>query len=180
VHGVITGSRRHTGGINLVDLLDLIDLRLLLVVIAGIMVFFLIMLIVMWSKLNKLRKNYTAMLNGNGNMNIEEAIIDLQSKAGRLKGKTEDVEQQLRNIVEHMKIMKSNIGVHRYNAFAQSGSDLSFSVAFMDDNQDGVVLTGIHNREETYVYAKPLVQGQSQYTLSPEEKEAILRCQQKK
>jgi hypothetical protein len=162
------------------DLLDLIDLRLLFVVITGVMVFFLIMLIVMWTKLNKLRKNYTAMLNGNSNMNIEEAIIDLQSKAGKLKGKTEDVEHQVQTIAEHMKRMKSNIGIQRYSAFAEGGSDLSFSIAFMDDNLDGVVLTGIHNREETYVYAKPLVEGQSQYTLSPEEKEAIHRCQQKK
>jgi hypothetical protein len=74
-----------------------------------------------------------------------------------------------------LKKMKSKVGIHRYNAFSDTGSDLSFSVAILDEYQDGVLLTGIHNREQTYIYAKPIQRGQSQYTLSPEEKEAIIQ-----
>ncbi|MNC64127.1 hypothetical protein D3C75_1143020 [compost metagenome] len=72
-----------------------------------------------------------------------------------------------------MRTMKSNVSIKRYNAFSQQGSDLSFSMAILDDEQDGVVLTGIHSREESYLYAKPVDKGQSSYTLSPEEKEVI-------
>jgi hypothetical protein len=162
------------------DILNLIDMRLLFVGLSAVMIIFLIMLFVLWSKLNKLRKKYTLMMNGSSNLNVEEALIELQGKAGGLNGKTEEIQLQISAIVQQMKSMKSNVGVHRYNAFAESGSDLSFSIAFMDENRDGVVLTGIHNREETYVYAKPLAQGESTYTLSPEEKEAIHRCLPKK
>lgn len=158
------------------EILELLDIRVLLVAMLGIMVIFLIVVFILWSKLNKLRKNYMAMLNGDTSINVESALIELQEKMKSGKEDLDNVEQQISSIVQQMKTMKSKIGIYRYNAFAESGSDLSFSLAIVDEGMDGVVISGIHNREETYVYAKPLTNGQSKYTLSPEEKEAIHRC----
>ena len=72
-----------------------------------------------------------------------------------------------------MRKKKGNIGIHRYNAFAERGSDLSFSLAIINDEKDGMVMSGIHGRDNTFVYAKPVKEGQSAYTLTPEEIEAI-------
>jgi hypothetical protein len=162
------------------ELLELLDINVLLVALTGIMVIFLIIIIVLWSKLNKLRKSYLAMLNGDASLNVESALIELQNKVAAAVAKSDSVQQQNEVIVQRMKKMKSHIGINRYNAFAESGSDLSFSVAIVDEEADGVVISGIHNRDETYVYAKPLTQGQSPYPLSPEEKEAIHRVAHKK
>ncbi|WP_282938672.1 DUF4446 family protein [Paenibacillus sp. RC67] len=162
------------------ELLDLLDMRVMLIIMTAVIVIFLIMVIVLWSKLNKLRKTYMSMLNGDSGLNVEQAFIDLQNRTQELHDQTKQSQQQIAGIAQQMRKMKSNLGVYRYNAFAQNGSDLSFSIALLDDELDGVVLTGIHNREETYVYAKPVTQGQSQYVLSPEEKEAIHRVGQKK
>jgi hypothetical protein len=162
------------------EILELLDIRVLLIVFSAIMLFFLIVMIILWTKLNKLRKTYMSMLNGDSSLNVENALIEVQGKLASNNEKTTGIEQQLQMVVQQMKKMKSNIGIYRYNAFAESGSDLSFSVAIVDEEMDGVVISGIHNREETYVYAKPLTQGQSQYALSPEEKEAIHRCVPKK
>jgi hypothetical protein len=133
------------------NLVLLLDVRVLLIMFSIITIVFLIIVIVLWNKLSKLRSNYMSMLNGDASINVEQALIDLQEK---------------------------NTALH--NAFAESGNDLSFSIALVDDEQDGLVLSGIHNRDETYVFAKPLEKGQSKYTLSPEEKEAIHRSVQKK
>ncbi|MNC83530.1 hypothetical protein D3C75_1375330 [compost metagenome] len=46
-------------------------------------------------------------------------------------------------------------------------------MAILNDYRDGVVLTGIHSREQTFMYAKPLTKGESTYALSPEEKKVI-------
>lgn len=162
------------------EIVDLIDMRVVLIAFSILLIVFIVLVISLWSKLNKLRKTYTTMLNGTSNMNVEEALIELQEKAAALNARNDANQQQIATIVQQMKKMKSHIGIHRYNAFAESGSDLSFSVAILDEQLDGVVLTGIHNREETYVYAKPITQGQSTYTLSPEEKEAIHRSAQKR
>ena len=63
--------------------------------------------------------------------------------------------------------------VVRYDAFADMGGRLSFSVALYDDHGDGVVISSINGRSETRTYAKTLVARKSEHTLSPEEKDAI-------
>jgi len=143
---------------------------------AAVIVFiFLIMVIVLWVKLNRLKKSYTALLNGTTGMNIEEVVVNLQNQYNLVKAQNEQADHAIQTIRQDMTRMKSRLGVYRFNAFSEGGSELSFAIAWVDDEGTGVVLSGIHNREQTYVYAKPLEKGQSKYALSPEEKEAINR-----
>jgi Protein of unknown function (DUF4446) len=65
------------------------------------------------------------------------------------------------------------VGLVRYDAFEDVGGRLSFSCAMLDDHGSGVVVTSINGRQDTRVYAKPIVDGRSQYNLSVEEEEAI-------
>ena len=65
------------------------------------------------------------------------------------------------------------VGIVRYNAFKDTGSDLSFALALLNDNNDGVVLNGIYSREMSNIYAKPIKGGKSTYTISDKEQEAI-------
>jgi hypothetical protein len=68
------------------------------------------------------------------------------------------------------------VGVVRFDAFEDMGGHLSFSAALLDGHGDGVVLTSINGRQETRIYAKPVVGGTSQHNLSEEEQEAIRRA----
>jgi hypothetical protein len=61
----------------------------------------------------------------------------------------------------------------RYDAFEDVGGRLSFSCAMLDEHGTGVVLTSINGRQETRVYAKPIMEGASTHNLSAEEAEAI-------
>ncbi|MGG1597092.1 DUF4446 family protein [Paenibacillus naphthalenovorans] len=153
-----------------------IPLEAVLAFVGIIILFFSIIVVSLWAKLNKLRKRYERMLNGAEAVNVEQILIDLQQKLNDQEARNDEIDEKIKQIRQHMRHMKSHIGFCRYNAFAERGSDLSFSIAFLDDQRDGVVLTGIHSREQTYMYAKPIEQGQSKYTLSPEEIEAINRC----
>ena len=65
------------------------------------------------------------------------------------------------------------VGLVRYDAFEDVGGRLSFSCALLDDNGNGVVVTSINGRQDTRVYAKPILGGKSGYNLSVEEDEAI-------
>jgi hypothetical protein len=71
-----------------------------------------------------------------------------------------------------------NVGLVRYDAFEDVGGRLSFSCALLDDLGTGVVMTSINGRHDTRVYAKPVSQGQSSYSLSVEEEEAIRQAMQ--
>jgi hypothetical protein len=66
-----------------------------------------------------------------------------------------------------------NVGLVRYDAFEDVGGRLSFSCALLDDFSSGVVVTSINGRHDTRVYAKPVSEGRSSYSLSIEEEEAI-------
>ena len=97
--------------------------------------------------------------------------------------RVERVEKQnmeIRNLVDSIdKNLESciqKIGIVRYNAFKDTGSDLSFALAMLDENNNGVVLNGIYSREMSNIYAKPVQNGKSNYTISEEEKEAIQKA----
>ncbi|WP_379155979.1 DUF4446 family protein [Paenibacillus sp. sgz5001063] len=140
---------------------------------ALIIVVLAVSLIVQGAKIRKMRRKYDAMMSGSGVEDLESLLIDLRNQGDLL----EETQREHKTMIEaaqvKLKGMKSKVAVKRYNAFGERGNDLSFSLAIIDDNQNGVVLTSLHNRENSYIYSKPLESGKSQYPLSPEEKEAI-------
>lgn len=66
-----------------------------------------------------------------------------------------------------------HVAVVRYDAFADMGGHLSWSLALLDDAGDGVVLTSIHGRSDARSYAKNIAGWSAEQPLSPEEDEAI-------
>jgi hypothetical protein len=59
------------------------------------------------------------------------------------------------------------------------GSSQSFSLALLDENGSGAVISAIYSREGIRVYAKPIKEGKSEQALTPEEEEAIWKTKQK-
>jgi hypothetical protein len=161
------------------EITETLPLHILFMVSGGLSIVLIICFIVLYRKLSKLRKAYVKMINGGSPQNVESLIIDLQEKIKALHEQQTKDRQTIQALADSMKKIKGYVGIHRYNAFGEGGNDLSFSMAIMDESQDGVVITGIHTREQMYVYAKPVTQGQSKYVLSPEEKEAIARSMRK-
>ncbi|SEN47451.1 DUF4446 family protein [Paenibacillus sp. OV219] len=145
-------------------------------VTAGLLVLVLILLIrsfMLSRKLKRLRTSYTDFMQGTGVEELESVIINLKQRLDAQEEGQSKLKQSVQSLGDTMKNKKGNIGILRYNAFAERGSDLSFSIAVVDDGEDGMVLSGIHGREQTFVYAKPVKDGKSQYPLTPEELEAI-------
>jgi hypothetical protein len=67
-------------------------------------------------------------------------------------------------------------GVVRFNPFNDMGGDQSFVAAFLDSENSGVILSNLYSREGSRIYAKPIINGKSQYALSDEEKAAIKKA----
>lgn len=124
-------------------------------------------------KIKKLKNKYYKFMNGLSGANIEEVIEDCIDKTNGVIGKNRELEYQLNTIKRNMYYCVQKIGVVRYNAFDNVGSDLSFSIALMDNNDDGVVLSSLYSRESSSTYAKPVAGGKSKHALSAEEIKAI-------
>ncbi len=83
-------------------------------------------------------------------------------------------------VLKHLKILEKKIqssvrkvGIIRFNPFKESGGDQSFSIALLDENDNGVVITSLYGRQDNKVFAKPVGNGKSKYLLSEEERRAI-------
>jgi hypothetical protein len=68
------------------------------------------------------------------------------------------------------------VAVVRYNPFSDTGGDQSFAIALLDSLGNGVVLSSLHSRTDTRVFAKPVQSGRSKYQLSDEEQNAIKKA----
>jgi hypothetical protein len=148
--------------------IDLVTIGLVVIVI-----FMLIRMMVLGRRLKKLRKSYVEFMGTTGVQDLEQVIIGLKDRLSHQEEKAAQMKQAIDSIAQTLRSKKGNVGIHRYNAFSERGSDLSFSLAIVDEHEDGLVLSGLHSREHTFVYAKPVKQGQSDYQLTPEEKHAI-------
>jgi hypothetical protein len=68
------------------------------------------------------------------------------------------------------------VAVIRYNPFSDTGGDQSFAIALLDSLGNGIVLSSLHSRTDTRVFAKPVTSGRSKYQLSDEEQDAIKKA----
>jgi hypothetical protein len=93
-----------------------------------------------------------------------------------LEENIENLSRGLQNVKKMAILSLQKVGVVRYNPFNDVGGDQSFSIALLDANNTGFVITSLYSREGTRVFAKPIKAGKSEYPLSEEEEEAIARA----
>ena len=146
---------------------------LLIVLILGFLILF-----VRTSNLNRRYKEFMRKL-GNGK-NIEEDLENYIYRVEKVEKQNSELQLICKEIGNQMSGCIQKVGVVRYNAFKDTGSDLSFALALLDEDNTGVVMNGIYSREMSNIYAKPVEKGKSSYTISAEEKLAIDRAIQSK
>lgn len=136
-------------------------------------VILLIVSIVQGAKLRKFKRKYEAMMAGSGVEDLESLLINLKIQMDSIEDEHKLQTNQLQVVMQKLTRIQGKVGVKRYNAYGERGSDLSFSMAMINDSQDGMILTGIYNRDGSYVYAKPL-KGESPRILCPQRKRKLL------
>jgi hypothetical protein len=125
-------------------------------------------------------RHYKRLIKGvkSGNLKkVLEKVIETEQK-NKL-----DIKKIKEVIKDHEKENTYNlqkVGMVRFNPFKEMGGDQSFSLALLDDNESGVVVTGLHTRERTRIYIKTVKNGKSEYELSKEEAKAIKGAKKKK
>ena len=89
---------------------------------------------------------------------------------------SEELVKRVQALEEKLKTMQhaiTKIGIVRFNPFKEIGGDQSFSIALLDEQRNGVLITSYYGRELNRIYAKPVQGGVSEHELSVEEKEAV-------
>lgn len=135
-----------------------------------------ILLLAIWILLIELRLK--KIFRGNKSKNLEEILINLNNELEKLNISKEKTEKYLETVEKRLKKSVQNVGMLRFNPFKDSGSNQSFAIAFLDENGDGVVISSLYSREKVSIYAKPIKEFRSEYSLSKEEQEAINKAKE--
>lgn len=156
------------------------NLAVVLAVLAAIVLVLLLLAIVQSVRLGRAVRDYRALLGGGRTGSVAgrdatlgellEAHIGRVDEVARRMGEMDAVHATL----EHRALTSlQHIGLVRFNPFEDTGSDQSFAIALLDGERDGIVISSLHGRANTRVFAKPVQGGTSPHALSTEEEQAI-------
>ena len=125
------------------------------------------------AKTSKLRKKYEAFMMGKDAKSLEETLVTRLSQVDKLISANEANEKNIRKMFDNMKFTFQKVGLVKYDAFNEMGGKLSFSLAMLNESDNGFVLNAVHSREGCYTYIKEIIDGNSIITLAEEEQEAL-------
>ena len=123
-----------------------------------------------------LRRRLRRVLPQGESGGIDE-ILDRQLKSVESLSERVDALNKLHHELEHLSQRTiQKVAVIRYNPFSDTGGDQSFAIALLDSLGNGVVVSSLHSRTDTRVFAKPVQSGRSKFQLSDEEQDAIRKA----
>lgn len=159
------------------DLLEILKSDIFIIVLVCLNILLLIGYIINIVKISKIKSKYNNFMKKfSKNSSIEEDLNKYVEDVQFLKEETKKVLNYCKNLDDEIDNCIQKIGIVRYSAFKDTGSDLSFALAMLDENNNGVLLNGIYSREMSNIYGKSIKNGKSEYTLSKEEEEALYKA----
>ena len=150
-----------------------IDIGYILLGMAIIILILLILVIVQIVNTSKLKKKYFKFMQGKDAKSLEKDIIGLYEDNKFIKASAEKNKKDIRVLYKKLESAFQKVGIIKYDAFNQMGGKLSFSLALLDENNDGFILNSVHSTEGCYSYTKEIKNGQSSISLGEEEKQAL-------
>ena len=124
---------------NIMNLLgiDSMVLAIILMVMAGLLIILLILVIVMLVKHARLKKRLAKFTVGRNGSSLEKDIFALIDETNQLKTVTDRQKKEIRDLYKRLESTFQKIGLVKYDAFQQMGGKLSFSLALLDENNNG-------------------------------------------
>jgi hypothetical protein len=90
-----------------------------------------------------------------------------------VNGRLQELDAEYRSLEARSRGSLQHLGIVRFNPFPDTGSDQSFAIALLNDRHGGVVISSLHARTGTRIFAKPVEGGRTTHALSDEEAEAL-------
>lgn len=124
-------------------------------------------------KMKKLYRNYDKFMRGKDAESLEETIWKQFDRIEKLEESDEEKGGQIERIFENLQTVYQKTGLVKYDAFREMSGKLSYALALLDKNNNGVMINSMYSREGCYSYVKEIIRGESYINLSEEEEEAL-------
>lgn len=141
--------------------------------LAGVLIILLVVLIVNLVQISKLKKKYKIFMCGKTAKSLEDTLVKRLDQVDELIAANAANEKNINELFDKMKITFQKVGLVKYDAFHEMGGKLSFSLALLNETNDGFVLNAVHSRDGCYTYVKEIIGGNSIIILADEEQEAL-------
>lgn len=157
------------------ELIEIYNIEIIMILLVAFFILLALYLIAE-IRISKIKDRYKELVRGSDGINIEELLLKNGYEVEELRRDISVLSKEIETLDTKLTFAVQKVGFVRYNAFADMGSELSFSIVFLDNFLNGFVLTSIYGREQSICYAKPIKDGKSVYPLSAEEIQAIDRA----
>jgi uncharacterized membrane protein len=128
------------------------------------------------TSLNKLRNNFFA---GTKALDLESVILALQQEMQSGQDRQTILENAQAELRHALGFAVQKVGLVRFNPFEDGGGNFSFSLALLNAQDSGIVITSMHGREQNRIYTKKIINGLSDMKLTEEEEKAVQIADQK-
>jgi hypothetical protein len=128
-------------------------------------------------RLGHLTRQYTALMRGADETDLQTLLNQHVAEVRQALETVSSLQERTETLERAMPRALQWIGSIRFSPFRHTGGAQSFALALVDDKGDGFVLSSLHARDNTRVYAKPLHEWASEHMLTDEERQAIERAQ---
>lgn len=145
--------------------------EILLYIVFGISSIALIGVILIRQKINKFFKKDDG--------NIETLLSSILDELKNLTINNSKTQEEIQRLISRNKKSIKGVEAMRYNPFKNQGGNQSFSVALVDEEANGVIVSSLYSRERNNFFLKPIREGQSEYELTEEEKMVLKKAIEK-
>lgn len=149
------------------------DLSYLFIGAFAAIILLLIIVIALLVHLNRLSKKYKKFMGGKNAKSLEKDIMGLYEDNKLIKVSMDKNRKDIENLYRKFEGAFQKIGIVKYDAYNQMGGQLSFSLALLDENDNGFVLNSVHSADGCYSYTKEIRAGLCDISLGDEEKKAL-------
>ena len=153
-----------------------IDSDYIIIGLAAIVLILLILIIVNMAQVGKLKKKYQQFMNGKDGKSLEEHLLFRLEQIDELIEANATNERNIDAIFRKMKFNFQKYSLVKYDAFQEMGGKLSFSLAMLNEKNDGYIINAVHSREGCYTYVKEIIDGNSIIALAEEEEQALQKA----
>ena len=150
-----------------------LDIGYVLLTLVILVIVLIILNIVSFVKISNIKKRLRKFMKGKDARSLEKEIIALHEDNKFLKNMTDTNKKDIRDLNKRFAKAFQKIGLVKYDAYQQMGGLLSFSLALLDEDNNGLILNSVHSTEGCYTYTKEVVYGECKLELSNEEKVAL-------
>jgi Tfp pilus assembly protein PilE len=149
------------------------NLAVVVGVLAALIAVLVIVVLLQGIRLGRAVRAYREVVRDADGTSLHGLLAGNASALERAQERMSDIEAMHGLIDRRTQRSLQHIGMVRFNPFEDTGSDQSFAIALLDDRRDGVVISSLHGRANTRIFAKPVADGASPHNLSDEEAQAI-------